>query len=93
MVRTIIIGAFIILIVHLIESFLTNKKVVKVDPTKLKRLKAIYSSEDSAMLISKAIRHTTELEQWRNERAHRKKLEELENSFSSEDASEESSKT
>lgn len=75
MVRTILIAALIILVVHLIESFYHNNKIVKVDPEKLRRLKKLFASEDSAMLISRAIRHTIELEQWRSERAQIKREE------------------
>jgi hypothetical protein len=69
MIRLIIIGAVLLLIIHLLESFFNNKKIMKVNPTKLKRLKQIFASDDSAMLISRAINKTIELEQWRAERA------------------------
>ncbi len=75
MVRIILIAAGILLVIHLIESFFYDNKIVKVDPKKLQTLKKIFSSEDSAMLISRAIRHTIEMEQWRSDRARQIKEE------------------
>ena len=75
MIRMIIIGVVILLLVDLIESFINKKKMIKVDPVKLRRMKQLFATNDTTMLISRAIRHTIQLEQWRNERARLKLIE------------------